>query len=270
MLMRHLAAAGMMLCSFCAFSNQAPEQSMLPTLAEAQQEKLPASAPVPEPTGNNKLTSEKDKLSYTIGADLGANLKAKQVDVDPKLISEGIFDAYEGQPLKLTTQEMAKTMQQLQTKLMAEQAQTKKAEAEKNKQEGEAFLKENKTKEGVVTTKSGLQYKILTPGKGDKPTVEDSVTVEYTGRLIDGTVFDSTDRAGKPVTFGVQDVIPGWTEALQLMAPGAKWEVYVPSDLAYGERGIGGPIGPNKTLIFNIHLHSVTKPEKKQNQENKI
>jgi FKBP-type peptidyl-prolyl cis-trans isomerase FklB len=129
--------------------------------------------------------------------------------------------------------------------------------SEKNKKEGAQFLKSNKDKKGVKTTKSGLQYKVIKSGKGKAPKASDTVTVNYKGTLIDGTVFDSTDKTGKPVSFKLNEVIKGWTEVLQKMKPGAHWKVYIPPELAYGERGIGGPIGPNATLIFDIHLVSV-------------
>ena len=125
------------------------------------------------------------------------------------------------------------------------------------------FLEDNKQKKEVVTLPSGLQYKIITPGTGLKPTKEDFVTVEYTGHLINGDVFDSTEKTGKPATFKLSQVIPGWTEALQLMPAGSTWEVYIPSNLAYGERNVGGAIGPNETLVFNVHLIEVKKEEKK-------
>ena len=135
--------------------------------------------------------------------------------------------------------------------------------AEKNKKTGAEFLEKNKKQQGVVVLPSGLQYKILTPGKGPHPSDKDRVKVEYTGKLLDGTVFDSTDKIGKPVEFSVMHVIPGWTEALKRMRPGATWEVFVPAKLAYGERGVGGPIGPNATLIFKIRLIAIVKPTAK-------
>nr|MCH9715786.1 FKBP-type peptidyl-prolyl cis-trans isomerase [Gammaproteobacteria bacterium] len=135
--------------------------------------------------------------------------------------------------------------------------------ADDNKAKGEAFLKENKTKKGVVSLASGLQYKILTPGTGAKPTKEDMVTVEYTGRLLNGEIFDSTEKTGKPATFKLTQVIPGWTEVLQLMPVGSTWEVYIPAKLAYGSRNVGNLIGPNETLIFSVHLMDVKAEDKK-------
>ena len=154
---------------------------------------------------------------------------------------------------------MKDTLSKFQKDLMAKHAAQFDKQASENKAKGDAFLLANKAKAGVATLASGLQYKIITPGNGAKPAKEDEVTVEYTGKLIDGTVFDSTDKAGKPATFKVSQVIPGWTEALQLMPAGSTWEIYVPANLAYGARNVGGPIGPNETLIFNVHLISVKK-----------
>ncbi|HEY7160344.1 MAG TPA: FKBP-type peptidyl-prolyl cis-trans isomerase, partial [Acidobacteriota bacterium] len=129
--------------------------------------------------------------------------------------------------------------------------------AEDNKKKGDAFLAENKTKEGVVTTASGLQYKVLRPGKGPKPKLEDTVTTHYRGTLLDGTEFDSSYKRNEPVSFQLKGVIPGWTEALQLMETGAKWQIFIPADLAYGPKGAGGVIGPNETLIFEVELISI-------------
>jgi len=148
-----------------------------------------------------------------------------------------------------------------QKDVLAKRAEQVAKMSETNKAVGEKFLSENKSKAGVVTLPSGLQYKIIKNGSGQKPAAEDMVTVEYTGHLINGEVFDSTEKTGKPATFKLSQVIPGWTEALQLMPAGSTWEIYVPASLAYGERSVGGPIGPNETLIFNIHLVSVKKSD---------
>lgn len=207
-----------------------------------------------------KLKTETDKLSYTIGVDLGNNFKQQKVEINPEAISQGVIDATAKNGKLLMTQDaMQKTLKNFQTKLMQRKAAEFKSAANKNKKDGAAFLAKNKKEKGVVTLNSGLQYKVLTPGKGDKPKAEDTVTVEYTGRLINGTVFDSTEKTGKPATFKLNEVIPGWTEALQLMRTGSTWEVFIPSNLGYGPRGIGGPIGPNETLIFKIRLISIKK-----------
>lgn len=205
------------------------------------------------------LTTDKDKLSYSIGADLGKNFKAQGIDVSPEALAKGMQDGMSGSQLLLTEDQMKEVLNKFQKDLMAKRNSEFSKKSEENKVKGEAFLKENKSKSGVVALPSGLQYKIIDTGTGAKPGAADTVTVEYTGHLIDGTVFDSTDKTGKPATFQVSQVIPGWTEALQLMPAGSTWEVYVPSNLAYGPRSVGGPIGPNETLIFKIHLISVKK-----------
>ena len=206
-----------------------------------------------------ELKTQKDKVSYVIGLDMGNSLKKNMVDVDIEILEKGIKDALSGAKPLMTEQEMKQTIMALQKDLQAKQQEQVKALAEKNKKEGEAFLAENKKKQGVITMPSGLQYKILTDGKGKSPKATDAVTVNYKGTLIDGTEFDSSYKRGQPATFTVNGVIPGWTEALQLMREGSKWKLFVPSNLAYGERGAGGPIGPNAVLIFEVELLSVKK-----------
>ncbi|KGP62593.1 membrane protein [Legionella norrlandica] len=210
-------------------------------------------------TDATSLATDKDKLSYSIGADLGKNFKNQGIDVNPEALAKGMQDAMGGSQLALTDQQMKDVLNKFQKDLMAKRTAEFNKKADENKVKGENFLTENKNKPGVVALPSGLQYKIISSGNGVKPGKSDTVTVEYTGRLIDGTVFDSTEKTGKPATFQVSQVIPGWTEALQLMPAGSTWEIYVPSGLAYGPRSVGGPIGPNETLIFKIHLISVKK-----------
>lgn len=205
------------------------------------------------------LSTDMDKLSYSVGIDLGKNLKRQGIEINPTVMAKGIQDGMNGGTLLMTEQQMKDTLSKFQKDLMAKRAAQFEAKSSANKEKGEAFLNQNKLKAGVVTLPSGLQYKIITAGTGAKAAKEDEVTVEYTGRLIDGTVFDSTDKAGKPAVFKVSQVIPGWTEALQLMPAGSTWEIYVPANLAYGARNVGGPIGPNEALIFNVHLISVKK-----------
>lgn len=205
------------------------------------------------------LATDKDKLSYSIGVDLGKNFKTQGIDISPDALAKGMQDSMAGTPLALNEQQMKDVLSKFQKDLMAKRSTEFNKKADENKAKGEAFLVSNKTKAGVVVLPSGLQYKIVDAGTGAKPSKADTVTVEYTGTLIDGTVFDSTQKTGKPATFQVTQVIPGWTEALQLMPAGSTWEIYVPSDLAYGPRSVGGPIGPNETLIFKIHLLSVKK-----------
>jgi len=204
------------------------------------------------------LKTQKDKVSYSIGMDIGTTLKKQELDVDPAILARGIRDSMSGQKPLMTDQEMRDTIAAFQKEMMAKQQEQTKQMGEKNKKQGEAFLAENKKKEGVKTLPSGLQYKVITAGKGKKPKATDTVTTHYRGTLIDGTEFDSSISRGKPASFPVNGVIPGWTEALQLMEEGAKWQLFIPSNLAYGERGTpGGPIGPNATLIFDIELISI-------------
>lgn len=204
------------------------------------------------------LNTDAEKLSYSVGVDLGRNFKKQGIDVIPAVMSQGLTDAMSGK-VKLTDKQMQDVLTQFQKNLVAKRMEQFKQLAADNKKKSEAFLTTNKAKAGVVTTASGLQYKVITEGKGKKPTKDDTVTVEYKGQLINGQVFDSTEKTGKPATFKLSQVIPGWTEVLQLMPEGSTWEVYIPSELAYGQRSVGGVIEPNSALIFNIHLISIDK-----------
>jgi FKBP-type peptidyl-prolyl cis-trans isomerase FklB len=203
------------------------------------------------------LKDQKDKVSYSIGMDIGNNLKKQSIDIDPDILAQGIKDTFSGGKTLLTEQEFRDTLTAFQIELRAKQIERTKELAEKNRTEGESFLAENKKKEGVITLPSGLQYKIVKEGTGETPKLEDTVTVNYRGTLIDGTEFDSSYRRGQPATFSVKGVIAGWTEALQLMKVGSKWQLFVPSNLAYGERGAGRDIEPNASLIFDIELLSI-------------
>ena len=204
-----------------------------------------------------ELAGDKEKLSYSIGMDIGGNLKRQSIEVDPDLLAKGLKDRYGGGKTILTEEEARQAIMNFQKALMAKQAETMKQQAEKNKAEGEKFLAENAKKEGVKTLPSGMQYKEITSGTGKSPTAADTVTTNYKGTLIDGTEFDSSYKRGQPATFPVSGVIPGWTEALQLMKEGAKWQLFIPPALAYGERGAGREIGPNATLVFEVELISV-------------
>lgn len=205
------------------------------------------------------LNSDVDKLSYSIGADLGRNFNKQGIEINPTVMEQGIQDGLKGSQLLLTDDQMKEVLNKFQRDLMAKRQADFNKMAEQNKAQGEKFLSDNKAKSGIVALPSGLQYKVIQQGKGPKPSKNDTVTVEYTGKLINGQVFDSSEKTGKPATFKVSQVIPGWTEALQLMNSGSTWEVYIPAALAYGPRSVGGPIGPNETLIFQIHLVSVAK-----------
>jgi len=203
-----------------------------------------------------KLTNQKDKVSYSIGMDIGENLKKQSVDVDIDLLAKGVRDAMAGGETLLSAEEARETLVALQQELREKALERRKQDAEKNKKEGEAFLAENKTKEGVVSLASGLQYKILQSGDGASPKGTDTVETNYRGTLINGEEFDSSYKRGQTAVFPVTGVISGWTEALLLMKVGDKWQLFIPPELAYGERG-AGPIGPNSTLIFDIELLSI-------------
>jgi len=204
-----------------------------------------------------ELKTQKERISYVVGLEMANNLKKNMIDLDVETLVRGVKDALSGAKPLMTEQERKETIVALQNELQAKQQELTKAIAEKNKKEGEAFLAENKNKQGVITMPSGLQYKILADGKGKSPKATDAVSVNYRGMLIDGTEFDSSYKRGQPETFVVNRIIPGWTEALQLMKPGSKWQLFIPPDLAYGERGTGGPIGPNAVLIFEVELISI-------------
>jgi FKBP-type peptidyl-prolyl cis-trans isomerase FklB len=202
-----------------------------------------------------ELKSTKDKASYSIGASVGNNLKRQAIDVNIAALVKGMEDALGGKRLQLTQDEIQEAMEALQKDMASKQEQNKKVAGEKNKKEGDAFLAENKKKEGVKTLASGLQYKVIKAGTGAMPKATDTVTTHYKGTLLDGTEFDSSYKRNEPTSFPVNGVIKGWQEALQLMKVGSKWQLFIPSDLAYGENGtMGGPIGPNATLVFEIEL----------------
>jgi FKBP-type peptidyl-prolyl cis-trans isomerase FklB len=207
--------------------------------------------------GDPALKDEKEKISYSVGVEIGTTLKKQGIDVAPDVLTRGIRDALTGAKTLMTEEEIIETLTNFRKEFIAKKQELAKQLAEKNKKEGEAFLAENEKKEGVKTLPSGLQYKVIKPGSGKKPKAEDTVTVHYRGTLIGGAEFDSSYHRGKPATFPANRVIPGWTEVLQLMEEGAKWEVFIPSKLAYGEQGAGNDIGPNATLIFEIELISV-------------
>ena len=203
------------------------------------------------------LKNDKDKLSYTIGVDIGKYLQQQAMDVDPDMLAKGLKDAMTGAKTALTDEEMHQITSAIQKETAEKWAVKMKSVAEKNKREGEAFLAENKKKEGVKILANGLQYKVIKDGNGQIPKLTDTVTTNYRGTLIDGTEFDSSYGRGQPAKFPVNGVILGWKEALQLMKVGSKWQIFIPSNLAYGEMGAGNVIGANQTLIFEIELISI-------------
>lgn len=210
----------------------------------------PAAAPA--------LNSDLQKFSYSVGVDLGRTLHKQGIEIDAAIMAKGLEDGLNNKQFLMTDGQMKEVLETFQKALMEKRSAELNKAATENQKAGDAFLSENKKKEGVVTLPSGLQYKILEKGAGEKPGKDDMVTVEYTGRLLNGETFDSTEKNGQPASFKLSQVIPGWTEVLQLMPVGSTWEVYIPANLAYGARA-AGPIGPNSTLIFNIHLLSTKK-----------
>jgi FKBP-type peptidyl-prolyl cis-trans isomerase len=207
------------------------------------------------------LNTPKDKQSYAIGINVGKglsqNLKQSGVDIDPTILTRAVKDVLAGDKQAMTDQEAQAILTALQTDMKKAQEEKAKQVADANKKEGEEFLAANKSKEGVTTLPDGLQYKVLQEGTGPKPTASDSVTVNYRGTLLNGTEFDSSYKRGQPATFNVGQIIKGWTEALELMPVGSKWQLFIPSDLAYGARGAGRDIGPNAALVFEVELLSI-------------
>jgi FKBP-type peptidyl-prolyl cis-trans isomerase FklB len=219
-----------------------------------------AQAPAAQPAqpGRPKPEALQDKASYIIGFNLGKNLKTQDVPCSQDQIIQGLRDGLAGAAPLLSEQEIEATMQEFQQQVTSQQEAKRKADGEKNLKESQAFLDQNKTRKEIKTTASGLQYEVLKEGSGASPKPTDQVTVNYKGTLPNGKVFDSSYDRGEPVTFPVNGVIPGWVEALQLMKPGAKYKIYLPAALAYGERGAGPEIGPNQALVFEVELISVT------------
>jgi FKBP-type peptidyl-prolyl cis-trans isomerase FklB len=243
-------AAGIVLLGGAA-AQQTPAKPSQSTATTTHRRATTAAAK-PKPLA---LTTEKDKQSYAIGLNVGKSLHRDDIDVDPKIVVQGLQDAMAGGAVLLTDDQIKTVMTDLQNQVRQKQEEKRQALAESNKKDGAAFLAANATKPGVVTLPSGLQYKVLTAGTGAKPTATDSVICNYRGTLLNDTEFDSSYKRG-PATFPVSGVIKGWTEALQLMPVGSKWQLFIPADLAYGERG-REPIGPNATLVFDLELLSI-------------
>jgi FKBP-type peptidyl-prolyl cis-trans isomerase len=263
----NLLAAGMMMLagSGYAHAQQTPaattKTAPAATTPKAPAKKAPAAAEKPA-----ALKTRQEKFSYALGMNqgsgLGGMLKKQSVEVDPKLVIQGFNDGLTGAKTQLTEQEAQAVLQEVGAEVRKAQQEKAQKAGEANKTEGAAFLAANKGKEGVVTLPSGLQYKILTAGTGPKPAAADTVVCNYKGTLINGTEFDSSSKHGGPATFPVGGVIKGWTEALQLMPVGSKWQLFIPPNLAYGERGTGGDIGPDATLIFEVELVSIQEKAK--------
>ena len=205
----------------------------------------------------NPLKTDKDKVSYSIGMDIGRTFKQRAFDLNTDMVARGIKDALTGGKVLLNDDQAREVLENFAKDMAAKQEGLRNAQAEKNKKAGADFLAENKKKDGVKTTASGLQYKVVKAGTGKTPKASDTVKTHYKGTLIDGTEFDSSYKRNEPAVFPVNGVIPGWTEALQLMPVGSKWQLFIPSELAYGERGAGSAIAPNSVLTFEIELISI-------------
>jgi FKBP-type peptidyl-prolyl cis-trans isomerase FklB len=247
-----LFVAALLAVSGAAFTQDKPAQDKPQTTAKPQ-------AAAPAQPGRPKPEALQDKASYIIGFNLGQSLKTQDVPCSQDLIVQGLRDGLAGSNPLLTPEEIQAAMQEFQQQMMAKQQEKQKVAGEANLKTSQAFLDQNKARKEIKTTASGLQYEVLKEWSGEAPKPTDQVTVNYRGTLPDGTVFDSSYDRGEPATFPVNGVIPGWVEALQLMKPGAKYKIYLPPALAYGERGAGADIGPNQALVFEVELISVSK-----------
>lgn len=233
--------------------------------ASGAQEAAAAKPPAAQEPSPFKTPTE--RRFYALGMEYGSQLRKNSVEVDTDLFIKGFKDAISGGKTLLTEEDARAAVTELSAEQKRKMAEARTAETEKNKKDGEAFLAENKKKDGVVALPSGLQYKILKTGEGEKPTAEDTIVCNYRGTLLNGTEFDSSDKHTQPMKFPVKRVIKGWTEALQLMPVGSKWKLFIPSDLAYGERGVSTMIGPNATLIYEVELLSIQEKPKSAQQK---
>jgi len=258
-----ISAAGMLLLPG-AYAQQSQSPAKPPKTAPTAKSTKPATPPArktqPTPARGatrSTLTTEKQKDSYALGMNVGRDLSRQPIDIDVTPFLQGMRDALEKRKSQLTDDEIKAALAQLQSQATTKAEAENKILGEANLKQGEEFLAGNKTKPGVVALPSGLQYKVITAGTGPKPTAADTVVCDYRGTLINGKEFDSSYKRGQPASFPVGGVIKGWTEALQMMSVGSKWELFIPPDLAYGARGAGPDIGPNSTLIFEVELHSI-------------
>jgi len=260
-------AAATVLPSGIAQQAQTPPAAKTPPAAPAKPPQGTAPAPARKPAAKTQpftLKTQKDKTSYAMGMNMGAGLRKQAIDIDPAIVARGLRDSFTNGKTLLSEEEERTLLTQLQNEMRKKQQELAQVAGEANKKQGVAFLEANKTKDGVVTLPSGLQYKVLQAGTGPKPAATDTVVCNYRGTLLDNTEFDSSYKRGQPATFPVGGVIKGWTEALQLMPVGSKWQLFIPAELAYGERGAGGQIGPGATLIFEVELLSIQSADKKQ------
>lgn len=260
-------AAGMMLPGFARGQDtpaaQSSQPASKPATGGAAAKIPPKKAPTTTAKSTFALKTQKEKASYALGMSIGSGLHRQSIPVDPAIVARGLRDAMAGGKMLMTEDEMKATLQQLKADLNKQQEAKAHAAGEAGRKEGEAFLAANKAKPGVTALPDGLQYKVLKEGTGPKPTASDTVTVNYKGALVNGTEFDSSYKRGQPASFPVGGVIKGWTEALQLMPVGSKWELYIPADLAYGDNPPpGAPITPGATLVFEVELLSIGEPKK--------
>jgi len=269
-----LIAAGTLLLSPCAAQDTPASTASKPAPSTSSQSATSGTTKTPakktttatgtKPATGVALTTQKAKNSYALGMSIGTGLKKQGVAtaVDPALVSRGLRDALAAGKTAMTEDEMRSALQQLRTQVQGAQEAKAHTEGATARKQGEDFLAANKSKPGIQTLPDGLQYKVVTEGTGPKPTASDTVTVNYRGTLINGKEFDSSYKRGQPISFPVGGVIKGWTEALQLMPVGSKWQLFIPADLAYGDRGAGGDIGPGETLIFDVELISIGEQKK--------
>jgi len=239
---------------------------MCPAFVSYAEDVKPSPSPAVSSSPTSTIKDDKDKISYSLGVDIGRTLQRFQLDLNETALAQGIADVLGNKPMAMTDQALQETLQAFQQKMVQKQqeAMTKKQEemkgvAEKNKADGKKFLDDNAKKAGVKKTASGLEYKVIKEGSGDKPKDTDIVEANYRGTTIDGKEFDSSAKHGNSSSFPVNGVIKGWSEALKLMSVGSKWELYVPSDLAYGDEGAGDDIAPGSTLVFEVELLSIKK-----------
>jgi FKBP-type peptidyl-prolyl cis-trans isomerase len=245
------------------FAQQAPPAKTQPAAPSKSTQSAAPKRPAARTQVPLTLKTQKDKASYAMGMNIGTGLRKQSVDIDPTIVARGLKDSFSNGKTLLTEDEAHAALTQLQGEVRMKQQEIAQQLGQANKKEGTAFLEANKTKDGVVTLPSGLQYKVLQEGTGPKPAATDTVECNYRGTLLDNTEFDSSYKRGQTAKFPVNGVIKGWTEALQLMPVGSKWQLFVPSDLAYGERGKGGQIGPNATLVFEVELLSIQPKDAK-------
>jgi FKBP-type peptidyl-prolyl cis-trans isomerase FklB len=240
----------------------APPKSQTPPAAAPKSQSGAATKRAPAKAAPLTLKTQKEKASYALGMNFGTGLRKQSIDIDPAILARGLRDSFSNGKTLLTEDEAKAVLTQLQSDVRKRQQELAQQLGEANKKQALEFLEANKTRDGVVTLPSGLQYKVLQEGTGPKPAPTDTVVCNYRGTLLDSTEFDSSYKRGQPATFPVTGVIKGWTEVLQLMPVGSKWQLFIPSALAYGEHGAGGQIGPNATLIFEVELLSIQSKDK--------